>query len=499
MGKLQERYCQLAMAVYLWAQRRKWPVSNAFRHALRGILARGINPAMPDLTEEWSRPLFGNTNGQTVSPVFGDEGTRTIQVDRARHSTFKVSVAAPRLRCAIASWTMDFGDFGGLDRVAGVLARRLPSYGLETVAVNTIDTEKGNGASESELARGLRADNIPFFTVSARDSMKWLQDHRPDVVNVHGSTPDWFVTDAAAVGIPIVETLHGSHSFFDPVTWPAERLRSKQIAGFVAVSDVVRKQYLVANPQYPPEQVITIPNAIDDTHIVHRDRAQARKWLGLRDEFLFVSLGRYHLQKNTFALISAFSDVARDFPDVHLLVAGHRNDIAYFEQIRRLRDSLSSANQIHLRGHSSDPSMLLAAADAFVLDSFFEGGPLVSMEALCAGVPVIISDVGAAREQVGDDFRRGYVVRNPLGDQEVIDWQKMSQARFETQINRAELVNAMRAVIADRDKWRAVRNDLMLESMERFSTDAWVQRHADALKRFALSKRPLLLASINEH
>ena len=49
------------------------------------------------------------------------------------------------------------------------------------------------------------------------------------------------------------------------------------------------------------------------------------------------------------------------------------------------------------------PPHLLAAADGFVLDSFFEGWSLASMEALFAGVPMVLSEVGGAREQIGDD------------------------------------------------------------------------------------------------
>ena len=64
-------------------------------------------------------------------------------------------------------------------------------------------------------------------------------------------------------------------------------------------------------------------------------------------------------------------------------------------------------------------STLLAGADAFALEFFFEGWSLASVEALFAGLPVVLIKVGWAREQVGDDQRRGLVVSNPLGDPQV--------------------------------------------------------------------------------
>jgi glycosyltransferase involved in cell wall biosynthesis len=299
------------------------------------------------------------------------------------------------------------------------------------------------------------------------------------------------IAQAAEAGIPVIETLHGAHSFFNRESWFSEQLRSEQITGFVAVSELVRRQYMRANPRYPSDRIITIPNGVDDQHITFRDRTQAREWLGLRDEFLFVSLARYDMQKNTFGLVKAFSDVAPSYPDAHLIVAGRVDDMNYFEQVRRLRDGLPCARQIHLRGHFPDASIILAAADAFVLNSFFEGWSLASMEALFAGLPVVMSEVGGAHEQVGEDGSRGVIVANPLGDPEAVDWRSISRARFQPQVNHKALVRALSAVFTDRDRWRKARDELRAESVIRFSADVCLQRHAEVLTRAAARERLL--------
>ena len=161
-------------------------------------------------------------------------------------------------------------------------------------------------------------------------------------------------------------------------------------------------------------------------------------------------------------------------------------DRLYFEQVRRLRDGLPCAGQIHLHGPCPDVSTVLAAADAFVLDPYFEAGfPLASMEALCAGLPVVISEVAGAREQMGEDGRRGFVVDNPLGDPEAMDWHSMGRARFRPQVNRAALVKAMCAIVADRDHWRDAREKLQIESLTQFSPELWLRRYAEVLTRAA--------------
>jgi glycosyltransferase involved in cell wall biosynthesis len=360
------------------------------------------------------------------------------------------------------------------------LCRGLPSHGVDTTVVHTATTDpRFHGKGDA-----LGLDGLGVINLSPHDGEQWLKTHHPDVISVHGA-PNWFVDLAADAGIPIIETLHGAHSFFDRDTWPRERLRSERITGIVTVSELVRRQYLRANPGYPPNRIITIPNGVDDQHISIRDRTQARSWLGLRNEFLFISLARYALQKNTFGLVTAFSEVAEAYPEAHLLVAGRVDDRAYFEQVRRLRDRLSCAPRIHLRGNCRDASYALAAADAFVLDSFFEGWSLASMEALFAGLPVVMSEVGGAHEQVGDNGHRGFVVGNPLGDPEAMDWRSMSRARFRPQVNRASLVKAMSDIVADRDCWLEKRGALQEESVKRFSAELCLQCHADVLTRAA--------------
>jgi glycosyltransferase involved in cell wall biosynthesis len=117
------------------------------------------------------------------------------------------------------------------------------------------------------------------------------------------------------------------------------------------------------------------------------------------------------------------------------------------------------AGQIHLCGPCPDVPTVLAAADGFVVDPFFEAGfPLALMEALCAGVPVVISDVAGAHEKMGESGCRGFVVNNPLGDPDAMDWRSMGRAQFRSQSNRTVLAEAMSAVIADRDRWRDARS-----------------------------------------
>lgn len=162
------------------------------------------------------------------------------------------------------------------------------------------------------------------------------------------------------------------------------------------------------------------------------------------------------------------------------------NEIRYYRQVLRLRDNLPCRDRIHLRDHLASPRELLAAADGFILDSFFEGWSLASMEALFTGLPVVLSDVGGAREQIGDDAARGYLVANPLGDPLTMDWESIGSARYRSQVNRDEFVTAMDHLVAGRKDYLSHRDRLAAESAARFSADACLARHAAVLRAVAV-------------
>jgi glycosyltransferase involved in cell wall biosynthesis len=263
--------------------------------------------------------------------------------------------------------------------------------------------------------------------------------------------------------------------------WTAEAERSRDMAAIVAVGEIVRRQYLRGVPTFPSERIVTIPNGVDNQRRVRHDRQQARAALGLSDEFLFVCLARHDSNKNQFGLVSAFDDVAARHPEAHLLMAGEVGQPRYSMQVRRERDRLAARDRIHLRTHAPDPGLVLAAADGFVLNSFCEGGPLVTMEALHAGVPVVASDVGGVREQLGTEPSRGYLIRNPLGNPLEVDFTTIASACYARQINRDELVEAMCALVREREGRAEKRDELAAESAERFHPDHCLHAHADLL------------------
>jgi glycosyltransferase involved in cell wall biosynthesis len=427
---------------------------------------------MGDLVDDWSRPLVdeGGRPPMAAAPraevgVPGSSNVRAVATE----------LPADAPRCLLATASLDVAR--GLDEMVAFLAVGLRSHGFRTAIV--VSPAAPGEEINAGLVPVLSAAGIEVVVAPEPAARQWIRKWAPDVISSH-EPPDWVLDEARSLAVPYVRVLHGMNSLFE-CDWTAEVERSRDMAAIVAVGEIVRRQYLRGVPAFNSERIVTIPNGVDDRRRVRHNRQEARAAFGLRDEFLFVCLARHDSNKNQFGLVSAFDEVAARHPETHLLMAGQVGQPRYCMQVREERDRLAARDRIHLRAHAPDPALVLAAADGFVLNSFCEGGPLVTMEALHSGVPVVASEVGGVREQLGTDPSRGYLIRNPLGDPLEVDFTAIATACYARQINRDELIGAMSALVTERDTRAARRGELAAESAERFHPDHCLRAHADLL------------------
>lgn len=475
--------------------------AQRFNFALPRTLRRILHSAFALLTkddvnetdvQDWSTPLLSGSHAASARlinpacPQISQPGDGSI--DLRSQGDGAVLDSGGGLRCLFVSSQL---DVGGLDEVVVFLALRLRQRGIHVAVLHASLNGTSDGTPTGRLGRLLIAKGIETVELGYAAAIEWLANWRPDVISAHAA-PLSLLEAASSLSIPCVEVLHGTHSLFE-VDPEVVVKRGRRLDGIVAVSDLIRLMYLKINPTYCEDRIITIPNAVDDSRRKPLDRDKARAQHGIGTEYVFLSLSRHCLQKNTYGLLAAFQDVARKHPQAHLVIAGRPDDELYFAQVMALRDGLECRERIHLRDHHVTPAELFALADGFVLDSFYEGWSLASMEALYAGVPVVLSEVAGAKEQVGTGNERGYLVPNPIGDPLRVNWQTIKEARFARQINRDALVAAMNSLVENRAFWLAQKQRLMRESAERFDPQLCVHRHAEAL---AAAKSGAPLAAI---
>jgi glycosyltransferase involved in cell wall biosynthesis len=138
-------------------------------------------------------------------------------------------------------------------------------------------------------------------------------------------------------------------------------------------------------------------------------RSRIRKELGIPDDCLVIgSIGRYNEYKDHKSFIQSAGKVAYENQKGIFLLVGRDID-KYNKSIIEWINETGFSNQFLLLGERSDIPALLNAMDIFCLHSISEGFPNVLGEAMCVGLPSVVTDVGDAALLLGDG---GLVVKS---------------------------------------------------------------------------------------
>ncbi|MGV8978119.1 MAG: glycosyltransferase family 4 protein [Cellulomonas sp.] len=391
---------------------------------------------------------------------------------------------APGVRCVLATSAL---DVGGVESVVTLLALGLPGAG---VAVDVVCSAGGRTADALQ-----RAGVNVVVAADPSQAVAALQDLGPHVVQLHNA-PTYMADAARRSHLPMIPIVHNTEIHRSAADWRLAAELSRDAAVTIAVSDVVGRHHVAHLPGSGHTDVLVIPNGgppgatsgLPSRAVARREliRSFGGDATPEPDLVVLLCLARYDAQKNVPGLVAAFLDAALERPHLHLVVAGSPSDWLEYARADALRRSHAAGDQVHLLGHS-DPGTLLAAADAFILDSFFEGWPVSATEAATVGLPLILADAGGAAELIGPDHERGLLVPNAAGAADRISDRAVCRARrrVRAQPNRAEVSAAMRAVADRRDVWAARRDELAAAGRQEFSAAFMITRHAAAIRSAA--------------
>jgi glycosyltransferase involved in cell wall biosynthesis len=159
---------------------------------------------------------------------------------------------------------------------------------------------------------------------------------------------------------------------------------------------------LVRDKVVPAARLVVIHNGIDvDSFTPDRVATEAlRTELDAGpDAVVWIAVGRLTEQKDFDTLLRAFRIHGAAVPEARLVVVG-KGELR--EQLEALAAELQVSDRVAFLGERTDVPALMAAADALVLSSAWEGLPNVVMEAMATGLPVVATDVGGVAELVID-------------------------------------------------------------------------------------------------
>ncbi|WP_448377109.1 glycosyltransferase family 4 protein [Fervidobacterium sp.] len=147
-----------------------------------------------------------------------------------------------------------------------------------------------------------------------------------------------------------------------------------------------------------------IPNAI--VPIVEVQKGKLRKELGIDDSVKIIgNVARLDPPKNPMRFLEIAKLVLSERDDVVFLwIGGSVVDDYYGKEVQKwLEDNSHLKEKIYFLPFRKDAIQLMADFDVFLLTSDSEGMPLVVLEALALGVPVISTDVGCVNETISSE------------------------------------------------------------------------------------------------
>jgi glycosyltransferase involved in cell wall biosynthesis len=308
---------------------------------------------------------------------------------------------------------------GGAEHLLASIVRHLDAGRYESLVCCIQD--------RGELAYMIEAGGVKVISLDRRGKRfspgtvlalaRLMREQRIDLVHCHLYHANLYGRLAARLaGIPAIATVHNTYVRRKWHRSLLNRWLGRGRGLVIAVSAEARDD-VILHDRLAPERVLLLPNGIDlgrvDTPL---SQAAAKERLGYApDDFLIGCVGRLEAQKGHIHIIAALGRMLQSAPAdlarrLRLLIVGEG----------RLRGELERAiaaaglgDKVRLAGNRSDIAEILRSLDLYAMPSLWEGLSLAMLEAMAAGLPLIISDVGGAAEVLGDNE---FGVRVPPGD-----------------------------------------------------------------------------------
>jgi len=348
------------------------------------VTAARAGIVVPRSVDEWSRAVTAPLPpAPPKPPTLRRVGEEHLAV--YRRALDSRALSAVRLRVAVYT---DADTIGGAEKVLATLVEGLDPA-LDVILVGTHPP-----VLEWIAERRAGAPILVVPAVSGKLHLGAIVAHwttirrlRPSVLHANLRHP-WSCQYglAAALLVPGVRVVAVEHLPTPPAASAQRALKnvaSRRLHAHVAVGARTARE-LERMIGLPAGSIETIHNGVD-RRPVRPPRASAGRTVAV--------VGRLTEQKGVDVLLRALVEI----PGVDAVVVG---DGPEREALGRLREALSLGDRVTFVGWLEDPGVVLDTVDALVVPSRYEALPLVVLEAMFAGLPVVASDVGSVSEAV---------------------------------------------------------------------------------------------------
>jgi glycosyltransferase involved in cell wall biosynthesis len=292
---------------------------------------------------------------------------------------------------------------GGLEKVVESLAAYRRGLGLPVQVLTALDGvirvagPDEADPDEADYVRRLRSWNLAHTAVIPGLLPRLVRLPRKTVIHLHISQaflPEAVLAAHLLRGLPYLAHLHldfgasGRGGFLLRAYKPLLLGPVLRAAASVVVFTAEQRAAVMARYRLNPARVAVLPNGVHQ-----RFFCTAQRLLHEKPRLLFV--GRLSVQKNIPLLLHALDGVSERF-ETTLVGDGDQG-----RMLRETADRLRLQNvRFHGRADNAELRGLYQDADVLVLPSEREGMPLVLLEALAVGLPIVATDIPGNRDVV---------------------------------------------------------------------------------------------------
>ena len=285
-------------------------------------------------------------------------------------------------------------ELGGLERLAVDLALAQQNAGHQVLVYCLFGAGPLADSLEAAGIPVVPFRKLPGFSMSTVLAMaKRLRADRVDVIHGHNPGVHHYAALAARLaGVPVCVNTRHSVTTSKGLPYQERYFRwVKPLTGHVVfVCDFVRRG-LEPKLGYPADKCSVILNGIPlAPFLAHPASPGAR-----RPRIRFGTIGRLVPAKGHSILIEAFARVRQAAPQAELSIYGY-GDLQ--ENLSAQIAKLGLEGRARLEGRTGNSAETLQDLDVFVFSSVNEGLPLVILEAMAAGLPIVTTDVGGIPE-----------------------------------------------------------------------------------------------------
>ncbi len=324
------------------------------------------------------------------------------------------------MKILMLTWEYPPRIVGGIARVVHDLSQRLMKDGHDI----TVVTYRDGDTAYFENDKGVKVYRVDNYMIRPNNFIEWIlqlnfnmvakaseiisKEGKFDVIHAH----DWLVANSAktlkhAYGIPVISTIHATESgrnsgihddtqrYINDTEW---------MLTYESTEVIVNSNFMKGHVQglfgLPFDKINVIPNGINLNNFngVERDYDFRRQYAA-DNEKIILYLGRLVYEKGIQHLISAMPKILDGYHDSKLVIAGKGGML---DDLKAQVSRMGIDNKVYFTGYlnAKQVQKMYKCADVAVFPSTYEPFGIVALEAMLAGVPTVVSDVGGLNEIV---------------------------------------------------------------------------------------------------